>query len=127
MLVNIGSFMQNGDSKLKAIRVLIEERIGPISIPLDDQISMEKDLDITGDEAWEFLLEYSKRFHVDISRFIFEKYFYNEGIDTLGPMVSWFRRSKHMEKHELKLGHLMAGIDAGQLNDEIIESFSSIR
>jgi hypothetical protein len=71
-----------------------------------------EDLGITGDDAIEFILAYSKYFQVDVVNFMAADYFEDEGRSTL------FRKGTN--KKIITLGDLEKGIIAGKLNEEII-------
>lgn len=75
--------------------------------------AIEKDLGIYGDDAIEFILEYAKEFDVDISNFMAADYFSGEGVD----IFHFFRRKK---MKELAIGDLLKGIEAGKLDDSVI-------
>ena len=72
---------------------------------------MQRDLGVYGDDAVEFLIAYSKNFHVDVSRFMAADYFDGEGFDFL----SLFKVKK--PKMELTIGYLQKGIDAKRLDE----------
>jgi acyl carrier protein len=76
---------------------------------------IEKDLGITGDDAVELLIAYSKQFNVDVSKFNAAEYFEPEGMNVL------FSNSV-TNKKTLTLGDLEKGMIAGKLNEEIINS-----
>ena len=44
---------------------------------------LEEDLNITGDDAVEFIIEFGKEFNVDVSNFKADAYFYEEGISII--------------------------------------------
>lgn len=65
---------------------------------LDDSslnLSIQKDLDIYGDEAYDFIIKFSSAFEVDIKGFEFNKYFHNE-VDKFSLLIFsfFFRREK---------------------------------
>lgn len=74
------------------------------------ETSIENDLGITGDDGEDLIMEFSKKYNVDIKNFYFEKYFYPE------PSVS----SSAKEIKVLTVGHLMKAIESGRLDDDII-------
>nr|WP_314560200.1 DUF1493 family protein [uncultured Capnocytophaga sp.] len=43
------------------------------------ETSVNNELQIQGDDAVDFLMEYAETFRVDMSSFCFDAYFYNEG------------------------------------------------
>ncbi|WP_343745233.1 DUF1493 family protein [Chitinophaga sp.] len=79
-------------------------------IPITMETSMENDLGITGDDGEDFIVEFSKKYSVDISNFYFTKYFYPE--PSMIPMPS--------EIKILTVGHLMKAIEARRLDDNVI-------
>lgn len=98
------------------IRKLIEDRMGKYKFPLNKEVSLEKDLGMSGDDAVEFILEYSKYFKVDISEFVIGKYFEPEGDGILSSL------RKVQKTKELTIGHLEKGALMGKLNEEIIDA-----
>lgn len=46
--------------------------------------SINKDVGLHGDDAYDFIIEYVKFFDVDISGFVFTDYFIEEGLNLLG-------------------------------------------
>lgn len=82
---------------------------------LNASTRLEEDLYIYGDDAEEFLCDYSDRFSVDISNFSFSKYFTKEVY--FYSIAKWINR--HKEKGTLTIGDLEKGILAGYLDDSI--------
>lgn len=74
--------------------------------------SLEEDLGITGEEAEELIVKFSIRFVVNIDQFHFSKYFYPE--PPSGVLHPGIKR--------LTVGHLLNAIEAGRLDEEIINS-----
>ncbi len=88
----------------------IHEQSRRYEVPITLDTSIENDLGATGDDGEELILKFSKRYNVNIDNFYFTKYFYPE------PFVS-----KMPEKIEiLSVGHLLKAIEAGRLDDEVI-------
>ena len=81
-------------------------------VPITMETSIENDLGVTGDDGEEFIVKFSKKYKVDISNFYFTKYFHPE------PMVS----SMPKEIKLLTVGHLMKAIEAGRLDDDVINN-----
>ncbi len=80
---------------------------------ISKETEVEKDLGVTGDDAIDFIEDYSSIFNVDVSNFDFNKYFHSEGID-----FKWFlgRSNKDPYKREkLTLEDLANAIDKGKL------------
>ncbi len=82
--------------------------------------SVEYDLGFTGDDAVEFIIEYSKYFKVDVSDFMAAKYFDGEG-DGFIHMITQFFLPKRKE-YILIVEHLVKGIMYGRLNEVVIHS-----
>lgn len=83
----------------------IERERYKYSFPLTLDVEVEKDLKITGDDAVEFILAFGKEFDVDVSHFPLSDYFDGEGLDTIGLIISLFRK-KTKNKKVLKLKDL---------------------
>ena len=83
------------------------QKIGPDS-------RLQDDLGVYGDDVMELLSAYSKAFGVDVSNFMAADYFDGEGFDIL----ALFRKSK--SKKVLTVLHMQWGIDAGRLDEEVI-------
>lgn len=56
----------------------IEEEILDTRKVITPDLLIEDDLGISGDDAYDFIISYSKRFSIDISGFSFSKYFHSE-------------------------------------------------
>ncbi|WP_300663742.1 DUF1493 family protein [Fluviicola sp.] len=80
--------------------------------PLSRETYLYKKLGITGDDAIEFLIAYSKRFEVDISKFMAADHFTGEG---------WTQIFGNEGKKDLSLGDLEKGIIAGRLDRDVIK------
>ena len=104
------------------IKLLVEQQMGRYKKPLLRTTTLEKDLGMSGDDAVEFILEFSKLFNVDISKFEIGKYFYPEGDSILPALFRIFTGEKNPKQMELNLGSLENAVLAGRLDDEIINS-----
>ncbi|MCA8073735.1 DUF1493 family protein [Burkholderia vietnamiensis] len=85
--------------------------------------TIEGDLDITGDDAIEFMEHFFKQFPVKIGDFDFNRYFSGEGfslIEIARMMVSKKRRQKY-DKVPLTLGMLYLAISDGEWNTQRLE------
>ena len=92
------------------LKKLIKQFSGISKFSLDDDL--EWDLGITGDDAYELLLEYQDKFHVDISTFQFNDFFYDEGRN----MILLFKRlTRSYKKKRLTPQDLLKGIELGRL------------
>jgi hypothetical protein len=92
--------------------VFIREQINEYNMPMTKETLIEDDLGITGDEAEELIVNFSKKYNVDISSFIFANYFFDEpGIFLQNRKIKPFT-----------IGHLEKAIIAGRLDEEIINS-----
>jgi len=74
---------------------------------------IEDDLGVTGDDAEDLIIMFSKRYNVKIDNFAFSKYFYGEP----NPFVSQNHKIK-----PLTVGHLEKALIAGRLDEEVINS-----
>jgi acyl carrier protein len=106
------------DEILIQVTSLIEKQMGKYRKPITRETCLENDLGISGDDAVELLLAYSKKFSVDISKLDIRKYFMPEGDTILSSLIG----SKERKEKQLTIGDLAKGIIAKQLNEEIINS-----
>ncbi len=67
----------------------IKEYMQEPLLQLDSDIIIEDDLGISGDDAYDFIVLFSKQFGVNISNFKFDKYFYSEP----SLFLSWKKRT----------------------------------
>lgn len=88
-------------------------------IKINEFTRIEDDLFIYGDDAAEFMLEYSKKFNVDLSNFIFERYYTKE---TSFYNIYKFIPCLNKNRMVITLGDLENGIRLGKLDDDIINS-----
>lgn len=101
-------------SELNAIINFVQERFFNVfDFELNAKTSIEDDLAITGMDAVELIVDFGKRFNVDVSRFMAAEYFASEGSSIFS---IW--SSKPPKK--ITLGHLEKAIKAGRLDEEII-------
>ena len=91
----------------------VREQINEFNYSITRETLIEDDLGITGDDAEELILAFSKKYNVNIDSFQFSKYFFDE------PGVFNLQRKKISP---LNLGHLEKAIKAGRLDEEIINS-----
>lgn len=79
-------------------------------VPITLETSFEDDLGITGDDGEDLIVQFGKRYDVDISNFYFTKYFYPKPPIFVMPD----------EIKGLRVVHLMKAIAAGRLDDDVI-------
>ena len=108
------------DDILIKIILLVEKRMGKYQMPIVRETALEKDLGISGDDAVEFLMDFSKEFNVDMSNFDIKKYFFPEGDSILPAIVRLFTGKRQRKQKELRLGDLGKAVIAGRLDEEII-------
>ena len=108
---------------LDQIKDLIEQQQGIDRKEISISTRIENDLDITGDDAIEFLIEFGKRFNVDVSKFMAADYFAGEGLDSIGIISRFLTGRKKKERKALTVAHLIKAIKAGRLDETVIDSF----
>lgn len=95
----------------KDLVVFIYDKTGTGDIPITPDTEIEADLGITGDDGEELIVNFSKRYNVNIDNFYFNRYFYPEPFGASMP-----------DKIEiLTIGHLLKAIAAGRLDDAVIK------
>lgn len=89
---------------------LIEGYVGSLDRTANiEALSLYHDLSIYGDDADEFLLNYSRIFGVSISDFCFKNYFPEEGDPVLGLIKTFFTGEKK-EYKRFTISDLQEGI-----------------
>ncbi|MCK5677591.1 MAG: DUF1493 family protein [Flavobacteriaceae bacterium] len=68
--------------------------------------TIERDLGITGDDAWDLLEKFGNEFDVDVSNFEFKKYFQEEGDWVFGWLSNIFKKNNVITKKNLTVGQL---------------------
>jgi acyl carrier protein len=82
---------------------------------LSPNASLSANLDIDGDDAFEFIKEYEREFNVDISSFKYKEYFGPEGLVT--PLtIIWRLIVGGKKSKELTFKDLIDGIETGVLD-----------
>jgi len=109
------------DSTFNRLKQFIVDRIGVNEEEVTPGSRLYEDLGIYGDDATELLVEYAKRFKVDVSKFMAADYFKGEGMDLIGTLVRILtgKRSGHKYK-VLTVNDLGKGVNAGRLDEEVI-------
>ena len=85
--------------------------------------SVQYDLILYGDDAIEFLMKYSERYHVDLSNFMAADYFYGESEVFFSRLVEWLLKKRR--KKILTVRHLLKGIRVGKLDEKVITSITN--
>lgn len=96
------------------VKSFIVEIRGNYKINLDQETQLEKDLKITGDDASEFMEDFSMKFNVDISNLNLDEYFASEGTFSLYKLIFSGRKTG---KKTMTIGDLVRGVMAGKLDD----------
>ena len=82
---------------------------------LTENTDLRRDLQLWGDDAFEFLVSFSREFNVDISDFVFSKYFPPEGDRLVPKLLGFIGLNPEPEYHSLTLGDLLSAIVNGKL------------
>ena len=102
------------DLELKKIINLIEKKVGTLNEPILSNSKLEEDLGVTGDDAYEFISEFSKVFSIDVSSFDYDSYFSPEGDGVLSFIFNLIKGNKK-EKKFLTISDLQESIKKGKL------------
>lgn len=95
----------------KELADFLHEQSHSFEVVISPATAIEDDLGVTGDDGEELIINFSRQFNVNIDDFLFTRYFY--------PEPSFWR--KMPEKIEiLTAGHLLRAIEAGRLDEELI-------
>lgn len=102
----------------------IEKQVGFSILPYDRSTKLQDDFGIYGDDASEFLVEFSKKFNVEISHdFNFDEYFDNEGSGLFlffSRIFSGKNIGLNKKRKSINLGHLEKAIELGRLDKTIL-------
>src|SRR5262245_26242616 len=104
-------------NKLKAF-VVKQSAVDDEEITRDTEI--EDHLGVTGDDAVDFMIAYSKAFGVDVTKFMAADYFGPERSVVLSGLIGGVNQKR--KRKTLTVGHLEKGIRAGRLDEEVINS-----
>jgi len=93
--------------------LFIRDQIREYKMPITRDTLIEDDLGVTGDEANELLINFSRKYNVNISNFNFSKYFYDEpGVFNI----------QNRKIEPFTVGHLEKAIMVGCLDEKVINS-----
>lgn len=99
----------------------VERQQGKLYPKLTRDVTIERQLFLTGFDAFEFILDFSKEFNVDISNFMAADYFEAEGSMSV-TIKYWLGMTKKPWKYrkELTLGDLEQAVIVGKLDETVI-------
>jgi acyl carrier protein len=103
---------RNIEYSFEELLSFVRDQSGAQDVALSRQTLIEDDLGVTGEDAYELIVDIGKKYQVDLSDFDFRKYFNDEpNIFSMDRKVAPFT-----------VGHLEKAILAGRLNEEVIHS-----
>lgn len=105
------------------LKHFVEEKRWKYDFPLIKTTQLEDDLQITGDDAVDFILAFGKKFNVDVSNFMAAEYFEPEGDNIFPAIIRLFKGEKKRKLKVLTLGHLERAILHKKLNEEVINEY----
>lgn len=102
------------------LKAFVLREIGQYEFSLTRKTELYKDLRIWGDDADDFIIAFSEKFGVDVSRFDMSKYFKSEGDEILPAIIRLFTGRQNQLIVPITLGDLEQAIVHGKLDDEVI-------
>lgn len=111
----MNNFDNMNDKIFNDIKSFVEEVRWKYPFELHRETRVEQDLGITGDEAYEFIDAFSKKFSVDVTNFKFDSHFELEGDWILAALVRFFTGKKKEDKMVLTLGDLEKAVESKEL------------
>jgi hypothetical protein len=86
-------------------------------------LNLETDLDLTGDDADDFMGKFFEKFKVEHGDFDFDRYFSAEGFNLFVVIGFFFSKKlrRKYDKEPLTLGMLEKAIEAGVWNSDALE------
>lgn len=106
----------------ESLKSFIRKETYEESIEITQITKIETELGVTGDDAINFIIAFSKKFNVDVSNFMAADYFEDEGINILELIIRTIKGIKKPKKKVLTVGDLERAIKAGKLDDTVIEN-----
>lgn len=106
----------------KRLKSFIIDKAGVENDDVIPEAKLEDDLGVTGDDAVDLLLAYSKSFNVDVKKFMAADYFDAEGDPILPAILRMFIGKKKRKNKALTVAHLEKGIMFGKLDEAVINS-----
>ncbi|AVS76988.1 hypothetical protein C8244_03430 [Paracidovorax avenae] len=98
-----------------------ESGVSPKKV-LNQQTTIEDDLDVTGDDAVEFMGNFFDKFGVDYQEFVFDRYFTEEGLNPFKILLLPFPSfRKKMRKVPITLEMLAKAVQLKRWDAEKIE------
>ena len=98
------------ESRFAQLVAFIRDKSGEHEMSITRETLIEDNLGITGDDAYDLIMELSRLYNVNVTQFEFRKYFNDE--------PSIFDTSRKVAP--LTVGHLERAIVAGRLDEEVI-------
>jgi acyl carrier protein len=110
-------------SAFDSLKAFIVEKAGIDENEIAPETRLYEDLGIYGDDAFELLVGYGKKFNVDVTKLMAADYFAGEG-ELFAPVLIKLFTGKRPESNlkVLTVKHLEKGIVAGRLDEEIINN-----
>jgi acyl carrier protein len=104
------------------LRDFLIRRLGVEEEEIMPQARIEEDLGVWGDDAVDLIIEFGKRFKVNVSNFMAADYFSPDG-DRILPAIFRMLTGKKQKKHKaLTIYHLDRAINEGRLDEDVINA-----
>jgi hypothetical protein len=97
------------------LKELVAKQRWEYDFPLTRDTTLQKDLKMWGDDAFEFIDAFGKEFGIDLSEFDIKKYFRPEGDVILPAIIGAILFRKKKKYLPLTLGDLEKAIEKGKL------------
>lgn len=108
-----------------SVAKLVADKAGLNEDEITWDSSLSDDIGLMGDDAVELILDYGEKYNVDVSNFILPNYFMEEGERSdfiTSFLLLLFGGNEPEPKKHLRVRHLVEGILAGRLDEEVINS-----
>ena len=102
-------------NNFERIKDLLFKKRWEYDFPINRETTVQKDLKLWGDDAFEFIEAFGKEFNVDLSEFEIKRYFRPEGDLILPAIIRTILFKKEAKYTPLTLGDLEDSIDKGKL------------
>jgi len=107
------------EQTFREIRDFIHEILAVPKKKISETTTLARDLRVDGDEAGDFMVAYADRFKVNLTDFVFVKYFGVEaGFDPFAYLYLKIFRPEEFRKPEITVADLVSAAKAGKWNKE---------
>lgn len=112
---------KNKTNSIEDIKKFLSKNLSIPAHRISDEMSLHHDLGVDGEDAEEFLAEFSREFDVNLKEFNFVEYFGGDSSPTpWGFVKEAVTKSNLATKKRLEIRHLLQAVIYGELSSKTI-------